>query len=132
MEVEALNENSLKVEWSIPLNNEETISMYDVNVTSLKSLSHKDTSFYGYDDNVNSMKHSIRVKVPANQNSTIIQNLLPFTMYEIQGKLFEYTEPLKTYESSLNNNHLSSINVTYYVQILLAESMSFHFIYNSV
>lgn len=108
MEVEALNENSLKVEWSIPLNNEETISMYDVNVTSLKSLSHKDTSFYGYDDNVNSMKHSINVKVPANQNSTIIQNLLPFTMYEIQGKLFEYAKHLKTYGNCLYNENLTN------------------------
>lgn len=86
VEVEAINENSLKVEWSSPLNNEETITLYDVNVTSLKSLSHKDTSFYGYDENVNPMKYSLSVKVPANENSTIIQNLHPFTMYEIKGK----------------------------------------------
>lgn len=86
VEVEALNEKSLKVEWSLPFANEETITMYEVNVTYLRSLSHKDTSFYGYDDDLNSRKTSLTVKVPASQNSAIIQNLLPFTMYEIQGK----------------------------------------------
>lgn len=49
-----------------------------------------DTTFYGYDDEVNSMPHSITVKIAANQNSTIIQNLLPFTMYEIKGNFNEY------------------------------------------
>lgn len=92
VEVEALNEKSIKVDWSTPISNEESITMYEVNVTSLKSLSDKDTSFYGYEDDINSMKHSISVKVPASQNSTVIQNLVPFTMYDIRGKYYKLNE----------------------------------------
>lgn len=83
--MEALNEKSLKVEWSLPFSNAETVTMYDVNVTSLKSLSERDASFYGYDDEISSIRHSINFKVAANQNSTIIRDLLPFTMYDIRG-----------------------------------------------
>ncbi|KAJ8939834.1 hypothetical protein NQ318_013053 [Aromia moschata] len=38
VEVEALTEKSLKVEWSHPVSNTETVTEYSVNVTSLENV----------------------------------------------------------------------------------------------
>ncbi|KAG5899209.1 hypothetical protein JTB14_034467 [Gonioctena quinquepunctata] len=84
VEVEALTEKSIKVEWSWPVSNTETITAYDVNVTSLRSFDERIVGSEEDDTPRNSsISKGILVKVPADQNITILQNLIPFTMYEI-------------------------------------------------
>ncbi|XP_074034870.1 Ig-like and fibronectin type-III domain-containing protein 2 isoform X1 [Leptinotarsa decemlineata] len=84
LEVEALTEKSIKVEWSWPVANTETITEYDVNVTSLKSFDERIlTPEEETTKNTNLVRKRVLVKVPASQNMTILQDLTPFTMYEI-------------------------------------------------
>ncbi|GJQ83681.1 hypothetical protein Trydic_g14389 [Trypoxylus dichotomus] len=84
VEVEALTEKSLKVSWSKPMANLETITMYIVNVTSLRAF---DRRLIDLDeDDVSKLQNATETKqyrVPGDVNETIISSLNPFTMYEI-------------------------------------------------
>ncbi|XP_057659770.1 Ig-like and fibronectin type-III domain-containing protein 1 isoform X1 [Diorhabda carinulata] len=81
VEVEALTERSLRVSWSEPIANTETITEFSVNVTSLKSF---DLRNIDEENNNNPVyTQSVLVKVPGTQRSTILQDLIHFTMYEI-------------------------------------------------
>ncbi|XP_050504317.1 Ig-like and fibronectin type-III domain-containing protein 2 isoform X1 [Diabrotica virgifera virgifera] len=79
VEVEALTEKSLRVQWTLPVSNTETITEFAVNVTSLKSFDIRKTS----NSDSATFTQSVLVKVPVSQTSTILQNLIPFTMYDI-------------------------------------------------
>ncbi|KAI4456941.1 titin [Holotrichia oblita] len=83
IEVEALTENTLKVSWSNPLSNLETVTMYNVNVTSLRTF---DNRLIDPDDEdatkIQNTSETIH-KVLSNTNETTISALQPFTMYEI-------------------------------------------------
>lgn len=82
VEVEALTEKSLIVSWSSPESNSDSVTEYSINATSLKT----------FDDHIlepivannkTSTSHMINVKVPGSQFSTVLNNLVPFTMYEV-------------------------------------------------
>ncbi|CAH0563604.1 unnamed protein product [Brassicogethes aeneus] len=78
--VEALTEKSLSVSWSLPVSNLESVREYNVNVTSLKTFDDRVLEPVG--SNKTSTRQTISVKVPIGQNSTVLNNLMPFTMYE--------------------------------------------------
>lgn len=83
VEVEALTEKSLKISWSLPAANTETITKYSVNVTSLKTF---DDYLADPSDNKSlnqKLSHTIHVNVPPSQNETVVNNLTPYTMYEV-------------------------------------------------
>ncbi|KAF7279649.1 hypothetical protein GWI33_006881 [Rhynchophorus ferrugineus] len=77
VEVEPLSEQSIRVEWSLPHANVETITEYTVNVTALKSFDEAS------EDEPTMRNQSYFQKVSKNDNFTIFQNLQPFTMYEV-------------------------------------------------
>nr|CAI5827663.1 unnamed protein product [Callosobruchus analis] len=86
IEVDALTESTLRVEWSPPASNADTVSEYLVNVTSLRSF---DDRLIDLDENPvitngsTSTKYVVTVKVPGAKSSTVVNDLSPFTMYEI-------------------------------------------------
>lgn len=73
--VEPLNEKSLQISWLPPENLPETVKNYKINLTVLQSF---DEDFLA-----NSTATTISVTVPAEMNTTTINNLQPFTMYSI-------------------------------------------------
>ncbi|KAJ8984656.1 hypothetical protein NQ317_015747 [Molorchus minor] len=105
VEVEALTEKSLKVEWAFPMSNSETVTEYSVNVTSLRMFDEKaEDSGIGVNNVTES--HTVTVKVPASQNSTVLQDLAPFTMYEVR------VSALNTHGSSLPSYSVRSLTLT--------------------
>ncbi|XP_023310369.1 Ig-like and fibronectin type-III domain-containing protein 1 isoform X2 [Anoplophora glabripennis] len=108
VEVEALTEKSLKVEWSYPLSNSESVSMYKVNVTSLRSFDDRllETDEAIPKTNSSSTTHTVTVTVPGNQRMTILQDLMPFTMYEITVTAFN------NHGSSLPSYSVRSLTLT--------------------
>ncbi|XP_068617615.1 Ig-like and fibronectin type-III domain-containing protein 2 [Battus philenor] len=85
VEVEALNEKQLNVSWSPPVENTETVTEYVVNVTTLRSFDAHliDPSESSIKSNDTKIAPSKTYKVQANKTSYILNDLLPFTMYEI-------------------------------------------------
>lgn len=85
VEVEALTERSLKVSWSFPTSNSETITNYSVNATSLRTFDERilDPNEGVTNKPTTIMSHTVNVNVPASQNSTVLGGLAPFTMYEV-------------------------------------------------
>lgn len=107
VEVEALTEKSLKVSWTPPSQNPETVSEYVVNVTMLRSFDEDtelpDDSYADAADSYalaaaglssTSMRpptitlspldiRTTQIKVPGTYNSTIVNDLKPYTMYEL-------------------------------------------------
>nr|CAH7760559.1 unnamed protein product [Callosobruchus chinensis] len=89
IEVDALTESVLRVEWTPPTSNADTVSEYLVNVTSLRSF---DDRLLELDENPiimngsTSTRHVVTVKVPAVKSNTVINDLSPFTMYEVSGE----------------------------------------------
>ncbi|XP_019771440.1 Ig-like and fibronectin type-III domain-containing protein 2 isoform X3 [Dendroctonus ponderosae] len=82
VEVEPLSETSIKVEWSPPHANSETITEYLVNLTALRSFhenSEEDLRAGGMNESANTIVH----KITKDLNSTIFSNLLPFTWYAV-------------------------------------------------
>ncbi|CAH1112848.1 unnamed protein product [Psylliodes chrysocephalus] len=104
VEVEALTEKSLSVVWSPSTSNSETITEFVVNVTSLKSFDERD--FDSSSKNGSSFRHSVSVKVPGSQRSTVLQDLIPFTMYEIT------VTAVNTHGSSLPSYSVRSLTLT--------------------
>lgn len=85
VEVEPLNEKQLNVSWSAPTENTESVTQYIVNVTSLRSFdSHlidiTDLSKLG---NMSIMSKPMTYHVQANKTFLVLNDLLPYTMYEI-------------------------------------------------
>ncbi|KAK9885475.1 hypothetical protein WA026_010967 [Henosepilachna vigintioctopunctata] len=85
--VEALNEKSIKVTWEFPYSNAETVTHYSVNVTSLHTFDERITPTPVSSPNPTSVtttsSHAIHLDVKASQKSIVINDLVPFTMYEI-------------------------------------------------
>lgn len=73
--VEPLNEKSLQISWMPPENLPDTVKNYKINLTVLQSF---DEDFLA-----NSTATTISVTVPAEMNTTTINNLQPFTMYSV-------------------------------------------------
>lgn len=73
--VESPNEKSLQISWSPPENLADTVKHFKINVTILQSF---DEDFLA-----NSTATTISVTVPAEMNTTTINNLQPFTMYSV-------------------------------------------------
>lgn len=85
VDVEALTEKSLKVSWSMPETNAESITEFSVNVTSLRSFDQHllDPNEANRTEFEYMQTHMVQVNVAGNQNFTILNDLTPFTMYEV-------------------------------------------------
>lgn len=73
--VEPVNEKSLQISWLPPENLADTVKHYKINLTVLQSF---DQDFLA-----NNTATTISVTVPAEMNTTTINNLEPFTMYSV-------------------------------------------------
>jgi hypothetical protein len=73
--VEPINEKSLQISWLLPDKLPETVKSYKVNLTVLQTF---DEDFLA-----NNTATTVTVTVPAQMNSTTINNLQPLTMYSI-------------------------------------------------
>ncbi|XP_026741674.1 Ig-like and fibronectin type-III domain-containing protein 2 isoform X2 [Trichoplusia ni] len=86
VEVEPLNEKQLNVSWNPPIENTDSVTEYVVNVTTLRSFdAHLIDPSESSIKNNGSMKsvQSMTYKVLSNKTFFILNDLLPFTMYEI-------------------------------------------------
>ncbi|RVE49896.1 hypothetical protein evm_005489 [Chilo suppressalis] len=85
VEVESLNEKQLNVTWSPPIENTDTVTEYIVNVTTLRSFDAHliDPSESAMKNTTAKMIQPLTYKVPANKTYLVLNDLLPFTMYEI-------------------------------------------------
>ncbi|XP_041982407.1 Ig-like and fibronectin type-III domain-containing protein 1 isoform X2 [Aricia agestis] len=85
VEVDALNEKQLNVTWNPPTQNLDSVTEYVVNITALRSFdAHMmDTSESSLKNNTSKISQPMVIKVPANKSSLIVNDLLPFTMYEV-------------------------------------------------
>ncbi|XP_046969114.1 Ig-like and fibronectin type-III domain-containing protein 2 isoform X1 [Vanessa cardui] len=85
VEVEPLNEKQLNVSWSPPTENAESVTEYIVNVTTLRSFDAHliDPSESSLKNVSNKMIQSFTYKVPSNKTFLVLNDLLPFTMYEV-------------------------------------------------
>lgn len=73
--VEPINEKSLQISWQRPENLADTVKNYKINLTILQS--------FDEDYLANNTASTISVTVPAELNTTTINNLQPFTMYSV-------------------------------------------------
>lgn len=85
--MEPLNEKQLNVSWNPPVENTESVSEYIVNITTLRSfdahlIDPSESSMKSDNDSLKVML-TISHKVPANKTFLVVNDLLPFTMYEI-------------------------------------------------
>lgn len=86
VEVEPLNEKQLNVSWNPPIENTDTVTEYVINVTTLRSF-----DAHLIDPSESSLKNATNVqmsqpkiyKVRANTTFFVLNDLLPFTMYEV-------------------------------------------------
>ncbi|XP_045478484.1 Ig-like and fibronectin type-III domain-containing protein 2 [Harmonia axyridis] len=88
LEVEALNEKSIKVMWEYPYMNAETVTQFSVNVTSLHTFDERIEPIHDNPPPLptsisTTMSHAIHLNVKAPQKSIVINDLVPFTMYEV-------------------------------------------------
>lgn len=85
MEVETLSEKQLNVTWNPPVENTDTVTQYIVNVTALRSFDAHliDPSESSIRNSTVKMSQPVTHKVPANKTFMVLNDLLPFTMYEI-------------------------------------------------
>ncbi|XP_013190125.1 Ig-like and fibronectin type-III domain-containing protein 1 isoform X2 [Amyelois transitella] len=85
VEVEPLNEKQLNVTWSPPVENTDTVTEYIVNVTTLQSFDAHliDPSESAVKTDVSKQIQTTTYKVPANKTFLVLDDLLPFTMYEV-------------------------------------------------
>lgn len=83
--MEPLNEKQLNVSWSPPVENTETVTEYVVNVTTLRSFDAHliDPSESSIGGNESKSTQSTTFKVQADKTFLVLNDLLPFTMYEI-------------------------------------------------
>ncbi|XP_045774641.1 Ig-like and fibronectin type-III domain-containing protein 2 isoform X1 [Maniola jurtina] len=85
VEVEPLNEKQLNVTWNPPTENTESVTQYVVNVTALRSFDAHliDPSESSMRNDTTKMSQPITFRVPANKTYLVLNDLLPFTMYEV-------------------------------------------------
>lgn len=84
VEVEPLNEKQLNVSWNPPTQNYESVTEYIVNVTTLRSFdAHLIDPSESSLKNLTSKLTSSTYKVSSNKTFLVLNDLLPFTMYEI-------------------------------------------------
>ncbi|XP_035443695.1 Ig-like and fibronectin type-III domain-containing protein 1 isoform X1 [Spodoptera frugiperda] len=86
VEVDPLNEKQLNVSWSPPVENTDSVIEYVVNVTTLRSFdAHLIDPSESSIKNNDTMKTVLPMtyKVPPNKTYFVVNDLLPFTMYEI-------------------------------------------------
>ncbi|XP_039756067.1 Ig-like and fibronectin type-III domain-containing protein 1 isoform X2 [Pararge aegeria] len=85
LEVEPLNEKQLNVTWNPPTENSESVTQYVVNITALRSFDAHliDPSESSLRNDTTKMSQPVTIKVPANKTFLVLNDLLPFTMYEI-------------------------------------------------
>lgn len=85
VEVEPLNEKQLNISWSPPVENAETVTEYVVNITTLRSFDAHliDPSESSIKNTTVKMSQPMTYKVGANKTFLVINDLLPFTMYEV-------------------------------------------------
>lgn len=85
VEVEAISEKQLNVSWNPPTENTETVTEYVVNVTALRSFdAHLIDPSESFMQNVTMKMGTFTVyKVPKEKKFLVLNDLLPFTMYEI-------------------------------------------------
>lgn len=72
--------------WALPVSNHETVTSYIVNITSLRTFDDHlidPTEGTNTTDPTIVTSHSINVSVPSSQNTTVVTDLSPFTMYEV-------------------------------------------------
>lgn len=83
--MEPLNEKQLNVTWSPPTENTDTVTEYVVNVTTLRSFDAHliDPSESSIKNGTMRMIQSTTYKVAANKSYLVLDDLLPFTMYEV-------------------------------------------------
>lgn len=77
VEVEAVDEHSLRVSWTPPVSLPEKVTSYSINVTMLHAFD---------EDAVANISSEVSVTVsndPSNDYSTVVRNLKPFTMYSV-------------------------------------------------
>lgn len=72
--VEPLNERSLQVSWSRPEHLGDSVKVFVINVTALSSFD---------DDELTNITSLISVTVSGDQESAVVNDLKPFTMYTI-------------------------------------------------
>ena len=90
MQVEPLTERSIRISWSRPKSNGNTVTEYAINITSLRffdsNLQESDSDSDGKEIVIQPPKkiHSVQLKVPGKTNFTIVNSLVPYTMYQIQ------------------------------------------------
>ncbi|XP_050529397.1 Ig-like and fibronectin type-III domain-containing protein 1 isoform X2 [Daktulosphaira vitifoliae] len=84
VQVVANSSSNFRVSWDQPKSNSASVKEFIVNVTMLKSFD--DMKLFS-DNDRNSQSvvtpHSIQVKVPGTENEIKIENLTPYTMYEV-------------------------------------------------
>lgn len=93
----------------MPQANTETITQYAINVTSLKTFDDHLIDPTEHDPNMKDdtiTSHTVHINVPSNQNETIVNNLMSFTMYEVTVKA------LNTHGSSLPSYAVRSLTLT--------------------
>ncbi|XP_063625703.1 Ig-like and fibronectin type-III domain-containing protein 1 isoform X1 [Cydia splendana] len=85
VEVETLNEKQLNVSWNPPIENTDTVTEYIVNVTALRSFDAHliDPSESSMKNTSVKMSQPVTHRLPANKTFLVLNDLLPFTMYEI-------------------------------------------------
>lgn len=84
VEVEPLNEKQLNVSWYPPTENAESVTEYVVNVTTLRSFdSHLIDPTESSSKSDSNKLQSITFKVPSNKRFLVLNDLVPFTMYEV-------------------------------------------------
>ncbi|XP_049875990.1 Ig-like and fibronectin type-III domain-containing protein 1 isoform X2 [Pectinophora gossypiella] len=85
VEVEPLNEKQLNITWSPPVENTDSVTEYVINITTLRSFdAHPiEPSESTIKNTTMKMSQPMTYKVNANRTFLVINDLLPFTMYEI-------------------------------------------------
>ncbi|XP_017783380.1 PREDICTED: Ig-like and fibronectin type-III domain-containing protein 2 isoform X2 [Nicrophorus vespilloides] len=106
VEVEALTEKSLRVSWAHPDANTETVTEYSINVTSLKTFDERLIEPTESNPSRSSDSHTVHVNVPSTQNETVLNDLSPFTMYEVT------VSALNIHGSSLPSYRVRSLTLT--------------------
>ncbi|XP_065582217.1 Ig-like and fibronectin type-III domain-containing protein 1 [Artemia franciscana] len=113
--IEAISDRSIRVEWSPPIQKEDTITKYWINISGLRAFDDnreqpaegKNTKTDVMDKKTDGDKLKFfQKKVDQGVNSTIISDLEPFTMYEIS------VQSVNKHGTSLPSQHIRTLTLT--------------------
>lgn len=108
--VDTVSDKSLKISWRHS-GRDYRVTHYYVNITALVSFdalnNGKDESDKAIDKD---QPFSMQIKIPADQNSTIVDNLNSFTMYEITVSFNQ--ETLTTSRNDIDNPFPAAVDAT--------------------